>query len=27
MNKHLGILVLGLFISGELNIIKGDDEN
>jgi len=27
MKKLLGILVLGLFISAELNIIKGDDEN
>jgi len=27
MTKLLGILVLGLFISAELNIIKGDDEN
>jgi len=27
MKKLLVILVLGLFISDELNIIKGDDEN
>ena len=27
MKKLLGILVLGLYISGELNIIKGDNEN
>jgi len=27
MKKLLGIVVLGLFISGELNIIKGDDES
>jgi len=27
MKKLLGILVLGLFISGELNIIKEDNEN
>jgi len=27
MKKLLGILVLSLFISAELNIIKGDDEN
>jgi len=27
MKKLLGIVVLGLFISGELNIIKEDNEN
>jgi len=27
MKKVLRILVLGLFISGELNIIKSDNEN
>jgi len=27
MKKLLGIVVLGLFISGELNVIKEDNEN